>query len=94
MGEAFDRAGQFLGSAEGATKREVFDKLQEQFKDAAEIRIRSIERELGSVAQGPANEQHVDTPVLAAKRRAFDNPTQENLDALIAAVRAEAVATS
>jgi hypothetical protein len=31
----------------------------------------------------------VDTPVLQAKRRAFDDPTQVNLDALIAAVRAE-----
>lgn len=26
----------------------------------------------------------IDTPLLAAKRKAFDNPTQSNLDALIA----------
>lgn len=32
----------------------------------------------------------VDTPVLAAKRVAFDSPTQVNLDALIEAVRSEA----
>lgn len=30
----------------------------------------------------------VDTPVLSAKRKAFDAPTQENLDLLIAAVEA------
>ena len=42
MGQAFDRDGHVLGEAFGDTKREVFDKLSEQFKDAAEIRIRSL----------------------------------------------------
>jgi hypothetical protein len=50
MGEAFDRDGQRLGSATGTTKREVFDKLQEQFKDAAEIRIRTIEESISGAA--------------------------------------------
>jgi hypothetical protein len=41
-------------------------------------------------SQAPTtHEPFVDSPVLQAKRRAFDNPTQANLDALIAAVRAE-----
>jgi len=43
MGQAFDRDGNVLGEATGATKREVFDKLTEQFKDAHEIRVRSVE---------------------------------------------------
>lgn len=43
MGQAFDRDGNILGEAEGATKREVFDKLINEFKDAHEIRIRSLE---------------------------------------------------
>lgn len=42
MGQAFDRDGHVLGEAFGDTKREVFDKLAEQFKDAHEIRIRSL----------------------------------------------------
>lgn len=33
----------------------------------------------------------VDTPLLQAKRRAFDYPNQENLDALIAAAKSEAL---
>ena len=42
MGQAFDRDGNVLGEAFGDTKREVFDKLQAEFKDAHEIRIRSF----------------------------------------------------
>lgn len=44
MGEAIDKYGDVLGSATGATKREVFDKLEAAHgKDAHEIRIRSLE---------------------------------------------------
>lgn len=43
MGEAFDRSGNVLGQASGATKQEVFDALNKAHGDAAEIRIRSIE---------------------------------------------------
>lgn len=43
MGQAFDRDGNVLGEAHGDTKREVFEKLNGEFKDAAEIRIKSIE---------------------------------------------------
>lgn len=42
MGQAFDREGNVLGEAFGETKREVFDKLQADHRDAAEIRIRSL----------------------------------------------------
>lgn len=41
MGEAFNRAGHFLGSATGETKTEVLEKLlRNHGDDAAEIRIR------------------------------------------------------
>lgn len=59
MGQAFDRDGNVLGEAFGDTKREVFDKLTAQFKDAHEIRIRSLadrirnEREAGEAASSP-----------------------------------------
>lgn len=43
MGEAYDRAGHFLGSVEAETKREVLDKLLAAHGDAAhEIRIRTL----------------------------------------------------
>ena len=43
MGEAFDRTGQFLSSAEGATKADVLKALEDRHgADAAEIRIRSL----------------------------------------------------
>lgn len=42
MGQAFDSRGNVLGEAFGETKREVFDKLTEQFKDAHEIRVKSM----------------------------------------------------
>ena len=44
MGQAFDRDGNVLGEAYGETKREVFDKLTSAFKDAHEIRIRSMDQ--------------------------------------------------
>ena len=39
----------------------------------------------------PPYEKFVDTPLLAAKRRAFDYPSQANLDALIEAAKAEQI---
>ena len=42
MGQAFDDAGNVLGEATGDTKREVFEKLQSEHADAAELRIRSV----------------------------------------------------
>lgn len=49
MGQAFDREGNVLGEAFGATRREVLDALELKHKDAAEIRIRSIEDTIRSV---------------------------------------------
>jgi hypothetical protein len=66
MGQALDRDGHVLGEVTGDTKREVFDKLTSEFKDAAEIRIRSGERphtladsvrEAGQVGAGLREEQ-------------------------------------
>lgn len=43
MGQAFNREGDVLGEAFGATKQDVFEKLNLAHKDAHEIRIRSME---------------------------------------------------
>jgi hypothetical protein len=43
MGQAFDRDGNVLGEAYGDTQREVFEKLTAEFKNAHEIRIRTLE---------------------------------------------------
>lgn len=48
MGQAFDREGNVLDEQYGATKQEVFDKLNLRFKDAHEIRIRSMEQSAAS----------------------------------------------
>jgi hypothetical protein len=42
MGQALDRDGNVLGEAYGDTKREVFDKLTAEFKQAHEIRIKTL----------------------------------------------------
>jgi hypothetical protein len=68
MGQAFDRNGNVLGEAYGETKREVFDKLQAEFKDAAEIRIRSFHQSgdagphegAGAAAEMPRYRSHKD----------------------------------
>jgi hypothetical protein len=49
MGQAFDRDGRVLGEAEGATKREVFEKLSEQHPDADRIDIRTRREGFASV---------------------------------------------
>lgn len=40
MGQAFDERGDVMGSAVGATKKEVFEQLDRKFPDAAEIKIK------------------------------------------------------
>ena len=42
MGQAFDRRGDVIGEVFGATTREVFDKLTQAHKDAAEVRIGTV----------------------------------------------------
>jgi hypothetical protein len=53
MGQAFDEGGNVLGEAFGDTKREVFDSLAREHKDAAEIRIRSLSGLIGQKASDP-----------------------------------------
>lgn len=74
MGEAFDRAGQFLGDAYGDTKREVFEKLMKEHKDAAEIRIRSLE-DGGAQSEMPRYRCHKEVHALKIERIQFDADT-------------------
>jgi hypothetical protein len=79
MGEAFDRTGAFLGSAEAATKREVLDKLLKEHGDKAhEIRIRTLSPAAGvpdsASVQMPHYKCHKD--VWALKIRDISDPTQ------------------
>lgn len=46
MGQAYDEDGNLLGEAEGKTKKEVFDKLQAAHANAAEIRIKSLMKQI------------------------------------------------
>lgn len=61
MGQAFDRDGNVLGEAEGATKREVFDKLIQEHPHAHEIQIKALRDKLTEIDNvekggGPRNE--------------------------------------
>lgn len=72
MGQAFDRNGNVLGEEVfGDTKKEVFDKLNEQFKDAAEIRIRDAVARAG--INPPPVPQAYDPPRVAPQRLSLDN---------------------
>jgi len=77
MGQAFDRDGRVLGEAFGDTKREVFDKLNQQFKDAHEIRVRSLSPSIGAPdsAQTPMPLYHCHKDVWALKIRDITDPT-------------------
>lgn len=82
MGQAFDRNGNVLGEAFGDTKREVFDKLTRDFKDAHEIRIKSIESQLteaeqnnGAAAQMPRYRCHKEVWALKIERVQLDADT-------------------
>lgn len=52
MGQALDKDGRVIGEAFGDTKREVFDALTRDFKDAHEIRIKTIGQSSGQVGSG------------------------------------------
>ncbi len=73
MGQAFDRDGAVVGEAFGATKREVFDKLQNLAPEAAEIRIRSAFTEASS--QMPRYRCHKEVWALKIERVQFDADT-------------------
>ena len=72
MGQAFDRDGHVLGEAYGDTKREVFEKLNREFKDAHEIRIKTL---VGTAAtEMPRYRCHKE--VWALKIAAVEDPTK------------------
>ena len=77
MGQAFDRDGNVLGDAYGDTRREVFDKLNAQFRDAAEIRIRSLGERIaaedgGASAEMPRYKCHKEVWALKIDRVQLD----------------------
>lgn len=51
MGQAFDSNGNVLGEAFGDTKSGVFDKLNAEFKQAHEIRIKSLVENIASAKE-------------------------------------------
>ncbi len=61
MGQAFDRNGNVLGSAEADTAQEVLQALQLKHKEAAEFRIKTIQEKLtqkeaaGTLAAAPTD---------------------------------------
>lgn len=77
MGQAFDRDNNVLGEAFGDTKREVFDKLNERFKEADRIEIRSLHPATGAPdsasVEMPKYRSHKD--VWALKIKDISNPT-------------------
>lgn len=79
MGQAFDRDGNVLGEAVGDTKREVFDTLMREHKDAAEIRIRSLTEQIrqaqdtgGASAEMPRYRSHKEVWALKIERVQMD----------------------
>ncbi len=68
MGQAFDRNGQLLGEAFGATKSEVLEKLLAAHGDKAEeIRIRTIREDSGASVEMPCYKCHKEVHALKIK---------------------------
>lgn len=72
MGQAFDRDGNVLGEAYGDTKREVFEKLNAQFKNAHEIRIKTLEQQLAASMEMPRYKCHKEVHALKIERVQLD----------------------
>lgn len=78
MGEAYDRTGHFLGSAEAATKSEVLKKLMDAHGDNAhEIRIRTLESRVdnpfgGASVEMPRYKSHKIVHALKIARTVLD----------------------
>jgi hypothetical protein len=73
MGEAYDRTGAFLGSAEAATKQDVLKKLMDAHGDKAhEIRIRTLEEPSGASAEMPRYRCHKEVWALKISAITFD----------------------
>lgn len=64
MGQAFDKDGNVLGEADGDTRSEVLQKLEQQFADAARIEIRKRVADLERI--GTCG----DTPITASDLKA------------------------
>jgi hypothetical protein len=67
MGQAFDRDGEMLAEATGATKAEVLERLEKMAPDAHEVRIHTLARE------EEAATRHIDKPF------AYHNPSADGL---------------
>ena len=79
MGQAFDRDGNVLGEAFGNTKSEVFDKLNAEFKNAHEIRVRTMKPDETVAAPLPRYKCHKE--VHAAKItdvRDYSDPSKDS----------------
>ena len=74
MGEAFDRAGAFLGSLRGDSFKDVAEKLERTFPTAAEMRIRTLVGADAPQTEMPRYECH--KVVHALKIARVDNPTE------------------
>lgn len=74
MGEAFDRAGHFLSSAEGATKAEVLKTLEDRHgKQAAEVRLRNLQAQTACDPSMPTTQGYspneTSSPITTLDRR-------------------------
>lgn len=87
--------GRILGPEyDGATFKEVARELVQVKAQLAAASLPPQEQETEPLnAQGPTISHWEDTPLLKAKRKAFDYPSQANLDSLIAAAKAEVSAS-
>lgn len=78
MGQAFDRDNNVLGEAFGATKKDVFEALNNKFKEADRIEIRSMHPAAGAPdspsVEMPKYRSHKD--VWALKIRDISDPTE------------------
>lgn len=77
MGQAFDGDGNVLGEAFGDTRREVFEQLIAQFRDAAEIRIHNLGGQhepdrVGASAEMPRYKCHKEVWALKIDRVQLD----------------------
>jgi hypothetical protein len=68
MGQAFDQDGRVLSEAFGKTKKEVFDKLNEQSPSAASMMIRTLQGQVDeAMAESPGDEERPSGGVFLGK---------------------------
>lgn len=59
MGQAFDRDGNVLGEAFGATKQEVLEQLMKEHPEAEEIRIKTFRDKVEALKQASTSTDDV-----------------------------------